>query len=468
MAERQEPKKLPPEERVKSFKEVEDTYLPHQAIAEAARCLFCHDAPCNQGCPAGIDVVKFIRRIKTKDFRSAIRTVRESNAFAGVCARVCPTEKLCEKKCSATELVEPINIGALQRFVTDLELQKGMELPKKAEPTGKRVAVIGSGPAGLAAAAELAKAGHEVTIFEAKPKLGGVMTYGVPPYRLPKDIVMAEIDFVKRLGVKIKTNTPINEKSDIDALFGQGFGAIFIGAGVEKPYSIGLPGEDLRGVYSALDLLSKVNIWQGEPGKKFPLEIGKRALVIGGGNVAMDAACSLRRLGAEKVHVVCLESFEEMPAFPCEIEFAKEEGIEFHPRSKPLRIIGGENGKVKDFEGVGIRWKEPSNFSPSNAIPIEGTEFSLEVDTVVEAIGQGPDPALARALKGLKTRGRGLIVVDEETRMTSREGVFAGGDIVNGGDTVVQAIAEGKKAAEGINKYLKQVKKGGLSKTEEG
>lgn len=458
MAERQKPKTLPPEERIKSFKEVESTYLPHQAIAEAARCLFCHDAPCNTGCPASIDIVKFIRRIKTKDFRSAIRTIRGSNVLAGVCARVCPTEKLCEKPCSATELVEPINIAALQRFVTDLELQRGIEIPQKAEPTGKRVAVIGSGPAGLAAGAELAKAGHEVTIFEAKPMPGGVMFYGAPPYRLPKDIVAAEIDFIKRLGVEIKTNTPIDEKFNIDAIFDQGFDAIFIGAGVEKPYSIGLPGEDLKGVYSALDFLSQMNIWQAEPGKKFPLEVGKRALVIGGGNVAMDTACSLLRLGAEKVHVVCLESFEEMPAFPCEIEFAKEEGIEFHPRSKPLRIIGGENGKVKGFEGIGIKWKEPGNFSPSNAIPIEGTEFSLEVETVVEAIGQGPNPALAQALKGVKTRGRGLIVVDEETRMTSREGVFAGGDIVNGGDTVVQAIAEGKKAAEGINNYLKKKK----------
>jgi len=456
MAERQEPKTLPLEERVKSFEEVEGTYLPHQAFAEASRCLFCHDAPCNKGCPAGIDVVKFIRRIKTKDFRSAIRTVRESNVLAGVCGRVCPSEKLCEKQCSATELVEPINIPSLHRFLTDLELQKGMELPKKAEPTGKRVAVIGSGPAGLAAATELAKAGHEVTIFEAKPEPGGVMTYGVPPYRLPKDTVMAEIDFVKRLGVEIRTNTLIDEKLNIDALFAQGFDAIFIGAGVEKPYSIGLPGEDLKGVYSALEFLAQVNIWQSEPGKKFPLEVGKRALVIGGGNVAMDAACSLLRLGAEEVHVACLESFEEMPAFPCEIEFAKEEGIEFHPRSKPLRIIGDENGRVKGFEGIGIRWKEPGNFSPSNAVPIEGTEFSLEVDTVVEAIGQGPNPALAQALKDIKTKGRGLIIVDEETRMTSREGVFAGGDIVNGGDTVVQAIGEGKKAAQGINNYLKR------------
>jgi glutamate synthase (NADPH/NADH) small chain len=459
MAERQKPKTLPPEERVKSFEEVEGTYLPHQAIAEAARCLFCHDAPCNQGCPAGLDIVKFIRRIKTKDFRSAIRTVREGNVLAGVCARVCPTEKLCEKRCSATELVEPINIAALQRFVTDLELQKGIQLPPKAEPTGKRVAVIGAGPAGLAAAAELAKAGHGVTVFESKSMPGGVLTYGAPPYRLPKDIVMAEIDFIKKLGVEFKTNTLIDEKFDIDALFGQGFDAIFIGSGVEKPYSIGLPGEDLKGVYSALELLAQVNIWQAEPGKKFPMEIGKRVLVIGGGNVAMDAACSLLRLGAEKVHMACLESFEEMPAFPCEIEFAREEGIEFHPRSKPLRIIGDENEKVKGFEGVGIKWKEPNNFSPSNAIPIEGAEFSLEVETVVEAIGQGPNPALAKALKGIKTRGRGLIVVDEETGMTSREGVFAGGDIVNGGDTVVQAVAEGKKAAEGINKYLKQMKK---------
>ena len=457
MAKRQEPPKLSPEERVKSFEEVEGVYLPHQAIAEAVRCLFCNDAPCIKECPTGIDIAKFIRRIKTKDFRSAIRTIRESNVLAGVCARVCPTEKLCEKPCSATNIVEPANIAALQRFVTDLEMKEGIKLPKKAAPTGKKVAVIGSGPAGLAAAAELAKAGHGVTVFEAKSLPGGVLTWGIPPYRLPKDVVMAEIDPIKQqLGVEIKTDIPIDEKFNIDALFDQGFDAIFIATGVGKPYFVRMPGEDLEGVYSALELLSQVNVYHSKPSRgEFPLRIGKKALVIGGGNVAMDAACSLLRLGAEEVHVVCLESFEEMPAFPSEIEFAKEEGIVFHPRSKPLRIIGDENGRVKGFEGVGIRWKEPGNFSPSNAIPIEGTEFSLEVETVIEAIGQGPDPSLAPILSGIKTKGRGLIVVDKETHMTSRESVFAGGDIVNGGDTVVQAIAEGMKAAEGIINYLK-------------
>jgi glutamate synthase (NADPH/NADH) small chain len=352
--------------------------------------------------------------------------------------------------------VEPANIAALQRFVTDLEMKEGIKLPKKAAPTGKKVAVIGSGPAGLAAAAELAKSGHGVTIFEAKSLPGGVLTWGIPPYRLPKDVVMAEIEFIKQLGVEIKTDTPIDEKFNIDTIFDQDFDAIFIATGVWKPYFVRMPGEDLEGVYSALELLSQVNVHYSKPSSgKFPLRIGKKALVIGGGNVAMDAACSLLRLGAEEVHVVCLESFEEMPAFPSEIEFAREEGIVFHPRSKPLRIIGNENGRVKGFEGVGIRWKEPNNFSPSNVIPIEGTEFSLEVETVIEAIGQGPDPSLAPILSGIKTKGRGLIVVDEKTYMTSREGVFAGGDIVNGGDTVVQAIAEGKKAAEGIINYLK-------------
>ena len=453
MTERQKPPTPSPEERVKSFEEVKGTYPPHQAIAEAARCLFCHDAPCNKGCPAGIDIVKFIRRIKTKDFRSAIRTIRESNVLAGVCARVCPTKKLCEEPCSATELVEPINIAALQRFVTDLEMREGIKLPKKAAPTGKRVAVIGSGPTGLAAAAELAKAGHGVTIFEAKSLPGGVLTYGIPSYRLPKDVVMAEIDFIKQLGVEIRTDTPLDEKLNIDTLFSQGFDAIFIGAGLGRSYSVGMPEEDIKGVYSALEFLSQVNLYQLEGKKEFPMRIGKRVIVIGGGSAAIDCARTILRMGSS-VTVLYRRSREEMLATSEEIEEALAEGVEIQFLTAPKAVVTNE-GRVVGIECLKMRLGEPDASGRRRPIPIEGSEFKLEVETVIEAIGQGPDPSLASILSGVKTTGRGLILVDEETYMTSREGVFAGGDIVNGGDTVVRAIGEGKKAAEGINNYLK-------------
>lgn len=452
MAKRQKPPTLSPEERVKSFEEVKGTYLPHQAIAEAARCLFCHDAPCNKECPAGIDIVKFIRRIKTKDFRSAIRTIRESNVLAGVCARVCPTEELCEKPCSATELVESINIGDLQRFVTDLEMREGIKLPKKAAPTGKKVAVIGSGPAGLAAAAELAKAGHGVIIFETKSLPGGMLTYGIPPYRLPKDVVTAEVDFIKQLGVEIRTDTPLDEKLNIDTLFGQGFDAIFIGAGLGRSSSVGMPEEDIKGVYSALEFLSQVNLYQLEGKKEFPMRIGKRVVVIGGGNAAMDCARSILRMGSS-VTVIYRRSRKEMPATSEEVEEALDEGVEIQFLTAPKALVTYE-GKVVGIECFKMRLGEPDASDRRRPIPIEGSDFKLDAETVIEAIGQSPDPSLSPILSGVKTE-RGLILIDQETYMTSREGVFAGGDIVNGGDTVVQAIGEGKKAAEGINNYLK-------------
>jgi glutamate synthase (NADPH/NADH) small chain len=453
MARRQEPPKLSPGERVKNFKEVVGTYLPHQAIAEAARCLFCHDAPCNKNCPAGIDVAGFIRRIRGKDFRSAIRIIKENNFLPGICARVCPVEELCEKACSSTELTEPINISALQRFVSDLKTEKEVKPPEKASPTGKKVAVIGSGPAGIAAAAELSKRGHEVTIFEAKEVLGGTLVYGIPPYRLPKDVAGWEIKRISDLGVKIKVNKPIRK---IKGLFDEGFDAIFIGTGMMKSISLNIPGEDLKGVYLGFELLERVSkaaLGEGE----LPSLSGKRVAVIGGGDVAIDAARCGLRLGAKDVILVYRRTQEEMPAHVSEVNAAKEEGVKFRFLSAPIKILGDE-GRVIGLECIRMELGPKDETGRRRPIPIPGSEFRLDVDVVIEAIGQAIDEKFIQDNPDIKISG-GRIVVDEKS-MTSSPGVFAGGDVVNGGATVVQAIAEGKKAAEGINNYLNSLNRG--------
>jgi NADPH-dependent glutamate synthase beta subunit-like oxidoreductase len=407
----------------------------------------CEDAPCTKGCPAGVNVRQFIRKIRFHNLRGAIREIRHSNVLAGICGRVCPQELLCQKECSNTEIDVPINIGALQRYVADVDLKKSSRTSMRLPLRGKKVAIVGSGPAGLAVAANLAQQGYRVTIFEAAAKPGGLLTYGIPPHRLPSSAVQKEINYIKQLGVKIICKSKI---TDIDKLFHKGFAAVFIGTGLPGARKIGLPGENLKGVYTALEFLKDVMINKGKPKKT---KIGKRVVVIGGGDVAMDAASCALRLGAQRVDITCLEGHEEMPSSPEERKICWEEGVGIHTRIIPLRILGSK-GRVSGYKGRGIKWRKPGLFVPANAIPILGSELNLAVDTVIEAVGQLPDSANVEGFKGVKSIGPGYITVKKKTFVTSRPGVFAAGDIVNKGATVVQAVADGKAAAEAIDQYL--------------
>lgn len=415
------------------------TYAPHEAVIEASRCLMCDAPPCNEGCPAGVDVRKFVRKIRFGNFRGAARLIRESNLLVGICGRVCPQEMLCMKNCVRAELDTPIDIAGLQRFAGDVEIGAVAPLSGIAAERPERVAVIGSGPAGLAAAAALRESGFAVEILEREGSLGGVLSRAIPPFRLDRAFVGSELEYVRRLGVEVSLGV---EDANPAALLAGGYGAVLIATGLWRPYTVGLPGEDLEGVLIAAEFLGEVS-----EGRR-PC-VGGRVVVIGGGNVAMDAATTALRLGAERVHVCCLEGRDEMPAFDSEIERAQEEGIELHTRTRPVRIVG-ESGRVAGYEGIGIRWREPGLLVPSNAEDVPGTEFRLLADAVIEAIGQG----VLDTFEGVETDERGLIVVDADSMATSVPGVFAAGDVVNGGATAVQAVAEGKKAAAGILAYL--------------
>ncbi len=414
------------------------TYAPHEAVIEASRCLMCEDPPCNTGCPADVDVRRFIRKIRFGNFRGAVRLIRDANIMVGVCGRICPQEMLCMEHCTRAELDTPIDIAGLQRFAGDVELADLAPVPEPAPSRPERVAVIGAGPAGLGAAAELARSGVSVTVFEKSDAAGGVLTHGIPPFRLDPAFAADEFSYVERLGVQVRYGRSVEPA----ALLSEGFDAVFIGVGLGRPYTIGLPGEDLSGVEIAGELLARVA--RGETPS-----LGENVVVVGGGNVAMDAAMTARRLGATGVHLCSLESHEEMPAFRSEIEEVQGEGVTFHPRTRPVRIVG-ESGRVAGYEGVGIRWKVPGLLVPSNAEDVAGTEFRLRADTVIEAIGTG---ALDR-FEGVETDERGIIKVDDETMRTSMERVFAGGDITSGGATAVRAYGEGKRAAGAILKML--------------
>jgi glutamate synthase (NADPH/NADH) small chain len=444
--------RLSPEERVKSFEEIEKTLTSVQAIIEASRCLICENPPCNQGCPAGIDIRGFIRKIRFNNPWGGIRVLREANILSGVCGRVCPTEALCEERCRSQVLTEPINIGALQRYLIDLERDRGARKRSPAEKREQKVAIIGAGPAGLAAANELALLGYPVTVFEASSHPGGAMFSAIPSFKLPHDVVEAEIDLIKKLGVEFKLNSPLGDDLTIDDLFQKGYQAVFVAVGLQKPFSLGTEGEGLEGVYTALDVLAQAT---GLPPSR-PVKIGKNVVIIGGGSVAMTAACSAVRMGAERTTVVCLEAPHEMPAFAEDVQLAWEEGVEFITRVRPLSILGNGQGHVAGVEGVRIEWKEPGNFMPENAVNVKGSGFTLPCDTVVVAIGQGPDDNAVKQFQGLETNVRGYLLVDEETLMTSRPGVFAGGDILHNpvSRTVVQAVAYGKRAARSIHQYL--------------
>ena len=446
-----------PKIRIQNFDEVALGYTEEMAIMEASRCLQCKKQPCVSGCPVNIDIPSFIRLIREKDFIGAIHKIKETNSLPAICGRVCPQEEQCEIVCVLEKKGQPVAIGRLERFAADYELNHGkIEIPKAEKKTRKRVAVIGAGPAGLTVAGELAKKGHEVTIFEALHKAGGVLVYGIPEFRLPKKIVEAEVDYVRKLGVKIELNTIIGQTMSLDDLFEEGYQAVFIGTGAGLPYFLGIPGENLNGIYSANEFLTRNNLMKAYrfPEYETPIKLADRVAVIGGGNVAMDAARVAKRLGAEHVYLVYRRSRTELPAREEEIVNAEAEGIEFKLLTNPVRFLGDEKGWLRAMECIQMELGEPDASGRRRPIPIKGSEFTMDVEVAVIAIGQGPNPILTNRVKGLELTKWGNIVADPETGKTSKKGVFAGGDIVTGAATVILAMGAGKKAAVAIDKYL--------------
>jgi len=449
-----------PELRKKNFNEVPLGYSEEEALKEAERCLQCKNKPCVSGCPVSIEIPAFIKAIREKDFQKAIDIIHESDALPAVTGRVCPQEEQCQVKCVVGKVGEPVSIGRLERFVADWELSKRKnELntnSQKPASNGRKVAIVGSGPAGVSCAADLAKMGYEVTVFEGFHMLGGVLVYGIPEFRLPKTIVKTEIDSLEKLGVRFVTNVLIGRALTIEELFELGYQAIFIGTGAGLPKFMNIPGENLNGVYSANEFLTRVNLMKAYLPDEYdtPVKHGRNVAVIGGGNVAMDAARTAIRLKAEHVYLIYRRTEKEMPARIEEVHHAKEEGIEFMTLCNPVKYIGDENGFVKEAIIQKMELGEPDESGRRSPVPIPGSEFTLTVDEVIVAIGTTPNPIIARTTKGLKFKKHGEIDADENGR-TSIPGVFAGGDIVTGAATVVTAMGAGRKAAKAIDEYLK-------------
>lgn len=446
--------KQDPKERCHNFNEVAQGYTEEQVVAEAERCLQCAKAPCVEGCPVGVEIPEVIELIRERKFNEAIKKVKEKNSLPAICGRVCPQEEQCQAKCTMEKIGDPVSIGRLERYLADWERKQGYAISKMPTPTGKRVAIVGAGPAGLTAAADLAKLGHEVVIFEALHKPGGVLIYGIPEFRLPKDIVEAEAQYIEKLGVTMKMNSLIGRLYTIDELLKQ-FNAVFIGTGAGLPRFMGLPGENLCGIYSSNEFLIRVNLMKAYdfPESDTPIFVGDKVAVIGGGNVAMDSARSALRLGADKVMIVYRRSRQEMPARAEEIENAEEEGITFEFLTNPKRFIGNERGWVKSMECIRMRLGEPDASGRRRPISIEGSEFVMDVSTVIVAIGRTPNPIIQQTTQGLEVTRWGTIMTDENEK-TSIEGVYAGGDIVTGEATVISAMGAGKKAAKAIHEYL--------------
>jgi len=447
-----------PKKRVQNFSEVALGYTRENAIREASRCLQCKNMPCIEGCPVNITIPEFIKKIKEGDFMGAIHVIKETNALPAVCGRVCPQETQCEEKCVLGKKGEPIAIGRLERFAADYEAQQGdIRVPEIAKPTGKKVAIVGAGPAGLTVAGELAKKGHDVSVFEALHKAGGVLVYGIPEFRLPKAIVQREVDYVGKLGAKIKVDVIVGQAVTVDELFAQGFNAIFVGTGAGLPYFLNIPGENLNGVYSANEFLTRANLMKAYlfPEYDTPVRVGSKVAVVGGGNVAMDSARVAKRLGAENVYLVYRRSRAEMPARAEEAHHAEEEGIDFRLLTNPIKVVGDENGWVTGLEVVKQQLGEPDASGRRRPMDIPGSNYIIDVDVVIVAIGQGPNPILTQSGAGLELRKSGNIVADPETGKTSRKGVFAGGDIVTGAATVILAMGAGRKAAAAMDEYLK-------------
>jgi glutamate synthase (NADPH/NADH) small chain len=451
--------KQDPKVRSTNFNEVALGFSVEEAQTEAARCLNCKKPMCSQGCPVEVDIPSFIAKIKEGDFEAAIAKIKEKNSLPAICGRVCPQESQCESRCVLGKKGEPVAIGALERFVADWGREHGQkEAAQAIQKNGVKVAVIGAGPSGLTAAADLALKGYEVTIFESLHAPGGVLRYGIPEFRLPKAIVEQEVDYIRTLGVQIATSYLMGQTLTIPELFEAGYKAVFVGTGAGLPYFLNIPGENLNGVYSANEFLTRVNLMKAYlfPEYDTPIKIGKKVAVIGAGNVAMDAARTSLRLGAEEVSIVYRRSRAEMPARRDEIENAEEEGITFRLLNNPLRIIGDDQGQVVAIECQKMELGEPDASGRRRPVPIKGSEYTLDVDTVVVAIGQGPNPILLRNTPGLSLNKRGYIEVDPETLATNIPGIYAGGDIVTGAATVIAAMGAGKKAAKSIDEYLQK------------
>lgn len=443
-------------ERVRNFDEVALGYAVETAREEASRCLNCKNPLCNKGCPVGIDIPNFIKCIVESDFSSGVRKIKETNALPAICGRVCPQEEQCEKLCVLGKKGEPVSIGRLERFLADWEAAQGkMEIPEVAPKTGKKVAIVGAGPAGITVANDLLILGHEVTIFEALHECGGVLIYGIPEFRLPKSIVSREVDYVRRLGAQIQMDYIVGTTRTVDELLEE-FDALFVGAGAGLPWFMEIPGENLNGVYSANEYLTRVNLMKGYrfPEYDTPVKQPSRVAVVGGGNVAMDSARTAVRLGADEVHLVYRRSRTELPARLEEVENAEEEGVIFDLLTLPVRLIGDENGWIKEMECLEMELGEPDESGRRRPVPIKGSNFLMPVDAVVIAIGNSPNPLVPMTTPGLEINKKGGIVTSPETALTSKPKVWAGGDVVRGAATVISAMGDGRIAAAAIHKYL--------------
>jgi glutamate synthase (NADPH/NADH) small chain len=444
----------PPQERVLNFNEVTYGYTIEEAMAEAIRCLQCARPTCMQGCPVNIDIPRFLAFIANGDFQSAVNVIKETNALPAVTGRVCPQETQCEGVCVLTKKFEPVAIGRLERFVADWEAQYGtVAPPPPVPPTGKKVAVVGAGPAGLTAAADLARMGHKVTIFEALHESGGVLSYGIPEFRLPKSIVKREVEYVCTLGVDIQKDFVVGFAATVDELLEE-YDAIFLGTGAGLPWFLGIPGENLGGVYSSNEYLTRANLMKAYrfPEYDTPIAIGKRVITIGGGNTAMDAARTALRLGAEESIIVYRRSRAELPARIEEVHHAEQEGIKFHFLTTPL-AFHGTDGRVDALECLQNVLGEPDASGRRKPVPVENSNFKIEADVMIIAIGQSPSPIITKTTELNLGKG-GIVVVDPATMKTSKKGVFAGGDIVTGGATVILAMGQAKIAANAIQDYL--------------
>ena len=457
-----------PEARVRNFQEVALGYEARVALEEAQRCLQCANPPCVKGCPVAIDIPAFIDLIRRGDFSGSLAKIKETNTLPAVCGRVCPQEEQCEVVCVVGKRGKPVAIGRLERFVADWVRERGgTSTPAQAPPSGQRVAIVGSGPAGLTCAAELARHGHEVTVFEALHKPGGVLVYGIPQFRLPKEIVSYEIDALSSIGVTVRPDFVVGKTATVGELFHDfGYDGVFLGTGAGLPYFMGVPGENLIGVLSANEFLTRSNLMKAYdfPNHDTPIRVGRRVAVVGSGNVAMDCLRTAKRLGAEEVICVYRRTRAESPARREELEHAEEEFIDFRWLSAPLAVHGNADGFVTGMQVQRMELGEPDASGRRRPVPIPGSEYDIQVDTVVVAIGQGPNPLATRSTPGLDLNRHGNIVADSVTGATSIPGVYAGGDIVTGAATVILAMGAGRQAAVGLTTWLERLKRGEISK----